>query len=38
MTGDGLAGNVALMATSALVLAIYVCVSVGAARAVARRL
>lgn len=37
-TGDGPTGNVGLMATSALVLAAYVAVSVAAARAIARRL
>ena len=37
-SGDGLAGNLRLMAVSAIALAAYVGVSVAAARAVARRL
>ena len=37
-SGDGLAGNLRLMAVSAFVLAAYVGVSVSAARAVAKRL
>ena len=37
-TGDGLSGNLRLMATSALVATAYVGLSVGAATAIARRL